>query len=342
MIRTSSHIFIPQDSIRVWLCFIALFIFLIVLVGGITRLTDSGLSITRWDLLSGILPPLTLSDWQTAFALYRQTTEYQLVNSTMTLSDFRFIYWWEWLHRFLGRIIGILYFFPYLWFWYRGLLSSRLKFHLTIIFLLGGLQGFLGWWMVQSGLIGRVDVSHIRLSIHLFLASFIFVYLSFVISSLTPRSISFPTSSSHHRYSLFLIILLFIQIILGSLLAGLDGGMAYNTWPKMGENWIASTIFQLHPFWHNLYDNPAMIQFLHRSFPFIILLFFFYHYFSLRSFSLFHFRRFRIILFLFLFQVLLGISTLLSFVYLPLALIHQLFGFILLCFLSFHIERLRP
>ena len=187
MRNTSTEILDSQFSIRLWLALVALLVVIIVIVGGITRLTDSGLSITEWQPISGILPPLSFSEWQDAFLLYQQTTEYKIINSTMTLSQFQYIYFWEWLHRFLARSVGILFFFPFIWFWYSGKLNLRLSKHLIAIFTLGALQGIVGWWMVQSGLTERVDVSHIRLSVHLFLACLIFVYLVFVIATMTPN-----------------------------------------------------------------------------------------------------------------------------------------------------------
>ncbi len=246
-----------------WLLFVAGLVALMVVVGGITRLTESGLSIVYWKPVSGILPPLSTEEWQRAFAAYRQSPEYRLVNHGMTLAEFKGIFWWEYVHRLLGRLIGIAYGLPLLLFWLRRRIPSGLKPRLLAIFLLGGAQGLLGWFMVKSGLVSEPQVSHYRLAAHLLLALFIFSLLLWTaLDLLEPRH-----GSRQRRWRTMggvLLALVVLQILLGALVAGLKAGYAFNTWPRMGEHWVPPGLFELSPFWRNFFDNAIMVQFLHR------------------------------------------------------------------------------
>ena len=205
--------------IRIWLIVVALMIVAIVVVGGVTRLTDSGLSITEWQPVYGVIPPLGEAQWQEAFAKYRQTAEFRLVNPDMTLASFKAIFWWEWAHRLLGRLIGVVVLVPLVVLWVRGRIERKLKPRLVAIFLLGGVQGALGWWMVASGLGERTDVSQYRLGVHLVVASAILAYVIWVAQGLAPRRAA-PTPAGVRAGAALIVALTFVQIFLGGLVAG--------------------------------------------------------------------------------------------------------------------------
>ncbi|MBA4783089.1 MAG: COX15/CtaA family protein [Rhizobiales bacterium] len=258
-------------AIRFWLFSVLGLIAAMVVVGGATRLTDSGLSITEWKPLLGAIPPLSHADWIEAFDKYRQIPEYQLVNKGMSLADFQFIYWWEWAHRFLGRIIGLAFFVPAVMFWVLGWLPKALKPRIVVLFLLGGLQGVIGWWMVASGLVDRVDVSQYRLAIHLTLACVLFAAVLWVATGLRQR-----TSVDAERQMLgmawFLIAAVLFQIFAGGLVAGMDAGLAYNTWPAMDGSIVPGGLFAMSPFWVNLFENAKTVQFNHRMIAYALWL----------------------------------------------------------------------
>lgn len=249
--------------VRLWLYSIVGLITAMVLVGGATRLTDSGLSITEWKPILGAIPPLSAADWQEAFDKYRAIPEYQLVNKGMSLAEFQFIYWWEWGHRFLGRIIGLAFFIPAVIFWALGWFPAALKPRIVALFILGGLQGLIGWWMVKSGLVDRVDVSQYRLAVHLTLACFLFAAVLWVALGLRDQK-SHASTASMHRFAGALLILIFIQIFAGALVAGMDAGLAYNTWPKMDGALVPSSLLTMSPFWLNMFENAKTVQFDHR------------------------------------------------------------------------------
>ncbi len=258
-----------REPVRTWLYFVAFLIFLLVLVGGATRLTDSGLSITEWKPILGIIPPLNEADWAAAFSKYQQIPEYKLQNAGMLLQDFKFIFWWEWAHRFLARLIGIAFVVPLIWFAIRGRLGRSLWPSLVALLVLGAAQGALGWFMVYSGLTERVDVSQYRLSAHLTLASIIFAAIIWVglgIGRLRQR----PLQCSEY-VSLGLVVLVLLQIAAGGFVAGLDAGMGYNTWPKMEGAWIPEGLAVMKPAWRNLFENALTVQFQHRLLAYFIL-----------------------------------------------------------------------
>lgn len=258
-------------QVRNWLYLVALLIFIMVIVGGATRLTDSGLSITEWKPLLGAIPPLNASDWQIAFDKYRLIPEYQLINKGMSLDDFKFIYWWEWGHRFLGRFIGLVVFFPLAFFWLSGRLESWIKPHLAFLFVLGGLQGFIGWWMVSSGLVERVDVSQYRLATHLTLACIIFAYTLWLARSLALHS-NEPVSKSVVALAPIFVLAILLQIFLGALVAGLDAGLAFNDWPTMDGKIIPADLWILNPAWINAFENPKTVQFIHRMSAYALII----------------------------------------------------------------------
>lgn len=250
-----------------------------VMVGGVTRLTGSGLSITEWKPIMGAIPPLSQEQWETAFAQYRQIPQYQLLNSGMTLSQFKFIFFWEYFHRLLGRVIGLAYFMPWALFALRGAFSRALNVKLLIGLALGGLQGALGWFMVKSGLSDRVYVSQYRLAAHLGLALFVLSYLFWLVLSLRSESNPDPSSSRtpHHagaglRTPLKAITaLLCIQIFWGALVAGLKAGFGYNTFPTMNGDWFPRDFLQVQPTWLNFFEGHAGVQFAHRTLGWLLV-----------------------------------------------------------------------
>lgn len=261
----------PDPLVGAWLIVIAVMVVGMILLGGATRLTDSGLSITEWRPVTGAIPPLSAADWARAFALYQQTTEYQAQNAGMSLGEFQFIYWWEWAHRFLGRAIGVVFAVPFLIFWRTGRLKGRFA-PILILFALGGLQGAVGWWMVSSGLVGRLDVAPQRLATHLGLA---FLILGFAVW-LALEAFGWPKEKSRlggPRWALpVFLAVLFLQILLGAFVAGVDAGRAYSDWPTIGGDLFPRTYAQLQPFWRNWVENHAAIQFNHRVLGYVVAL----------------------------------------------------------------------
>ena len=259
----NSHI---KKQISLWLLTIFIILSIMIIVGGLTRLTDSGLSITEWELFSGFLPPLTHQKWIFYFDLYKKIPEFKLQNYDMTLNDFKIIFWWEWGHRFLGRLIGLLFLIPLVYFSFREKFKNLSLYYL--IFLLICFQGFIGWYMVSSGLIDRVDVSHFRLSIHLLVA---FIILSLVLwSYLNLKNIELSIYKIPYIPTIFLICV-FTQIILGAFVSGMDAGKIYNTWPLMGSTFFPNDNNFLNLFKLSAFSDPSLVQFMHRNFAYLIL-----------------------------------------------------------------------
>ncbi|HEV2957666.1 MAG TPA: COX15/CtaA family protein [Xanthobacteraceae bacterium] len=251
-------------AIRLWLLAIAALIVATVLLGGATRLTESGLSIVEWQPVTGTLPPLSVGEWQAEFDKYRLTPQYRHLNAGMSLDAFKVIYWWEWAHRLLGRAIGAAFLLPFLFFLWRGFITPRLRARLWTIFALGALQGAVGWWMVASGLVNRVEVSQYRLATHLVLACAIFAAIVWTVQSLSQRTAAAP---ARLRWSAAgLLVLLLVQIYLGALVAGLRAGFVYNTWPLIDGSFVpgAGSLFANAPAWRSLFENPLTVQFDHR------------------------------------------------------------------------------
>lgn len=258
-------------AVAVWLLAVAGLVFLMVVVGGITRLTESGLSIVRWEPLSGAIPPIGEAAWADEFAAYKQSPQYQLVNSGMSLADFKSIYFWEYVHRLLGRIIGLAFALPLVWFAWRRAIPNGYGWKLAGLLALGALQGAIGWWMVASGLVDRPDVSHIRLAVHLVAALAIFAALLWVALNLLrladdrdARPARMPTAA------IWMLSLLFLQFLFGAYVAGLDAGYAYSSWPKMGGEWFPADAPMLEPWLRNFADSPIMVQFVHRWLAFAV------------------------------------------------------------------------
>jgi cytochrome c oxidase assembly protein subunit 15 len=255
----------PVRAIRLWLLAVAALIVAMVLVGGATRLTESGLSIVEWQPVTGTLPPLSAADWQSEFDKYRATPQYRHLNAGMSLDDFKVIYWWEWAHRLLGRVIGAAFLLPFLFFLWRGWVTPRLRTRLCAIFALGALQGAVGWWMVASGLVNRVEVSQYRLATHLVLACAIFAAIVWTLQGLSERATA--AVPSHLRWgAVGLLALVLVQIYLGALVAGLRAGYVYNTWPLIDGTFIpdSGSLFATAPPWRNLFENALTVQFDHR------------------------------------------------------------------------------
>ena len=265
-----------RNGIFVWLMILAMLVAIMVLVGGATRLTDSGLSITEWAPVMGALPPLSQADWDTAFAAYKETTEFKEQNHWMTLADFKPIFWWEWGHRQLGRLIGVVWAIGFLIFLFAARIPDGWTGRLLLLGALGGLQGALGWWMVASGLTGRLDVAPYRLAAHLGLAFLIFALLLWY--ALRVRHDPVETLQRRRRressimgFSGVVIALVFIQILSGALVAGLDAGRGHVDWPLMQGRFFPEEGLEMSPFWLNLFENPALAQFNHRIIAYLIL-----------------------------------------------------------------------
>jgi heme a synthase len=260
-----------RRAIRAWLLVVAALVFATAAMGGATRLTGSGLSIVEWRPVTGTLPPLSDAAWQAEFAKYKTIPQYQELNRGMSLDAFKFIYWWEWGHRLLGRLIGAAFLLPFLWFLWRGWIEPALRLRLWAIFALGAVQGAVGWWMVSSGLAERLSVSQYRLAFHLTLACIIFAVLLWTAQRLKPRDVV-DVMPRIRTGALALVVLMLGQIYLGALVAGLRAGMIYNTWPLIDGALMPdlSRLFFEQPWWRNFFENTLMVQFNHRMMAYLI------------------------------------------------------------------------
>ena len=278
-------------AVDVWLWLTAFLVLVMVGVGGATRLTGSGLSITEWQPILGAIPPLSEADWQDAFAKYKLIPQYTQVNKGMALPEFKAIFWWEWGHRFLGRLIGLAFALPLAWFWWQGRVGGALGRRLFVLLALGGLQGFIGWYMVISGLSERTSVSQYRLAMHLGLAILIFGLLVWTALDLAAdraraRSVRLATlSDSQRRSACWLTGLVFVQILLGALVAGLRAGHTYNTWPLMDGKVIPDGLITMAPWYLNAFENITTVQFNHRLMAYVVLAFATAHAYSLQRVS---------------------------------------------------------
>jgi heme a synthase len=256
-----------RKAVGVWLLAIALIILAMVTIGGLTRITGSGLSITEWDPIMGAIPPLNDAQWTEAFAKYQKIPQYVLENRGMSLEGFQGIFWWEWTHRFLGRLLGVAFFLPFLWFAWKGAIRKSDWPRMMLLFVLGGLQGFIGWWMVQSGLETRVSVSQYRLAIHLGAALLLLIAILWIaLEYLRDRK----GSPNPARYAFGFVALVYAQMLLGALVAGLHAGLIYNTWPDMDGHVFPEHPFFSAPWWINFFENPGLAQFDHRIGAYIV------------------------------------------------------------------------
>lgn len=332
--------------VRLWLYAVAALIVLMVVVGGATRLTESGLSITEWKPITGMLPPLSETAWKAEFEKYRQIPQYQQINRGMSLDEFRTIFWWEWAHRLLGRLIGFVFLLPFLWFLRRGLITGPLRWKLAGLFALGGLQGAVGWWMVASGLVGRVDVSQYRLATHLTLACIILAATMAVADGLRPRAgrrDDAAPSGTARALAAVLFVAVIVQIFLGGLVAGLDAGLTYTTWPLMDGHFIppAASLFVQEPAWRNAFENVLTVQFNHRMTAYAVLALAVANWLVLRRHPGPAAGRGLILLLLVLCQAFLGIWTLIHQVPIDIALAHQFGATVVLIAATVHLCRIR-
>jgi cytochrome c oxidase assembly protein subunit 15 len=259
-------------AVRIWLAALAALIIAMILVGGATRLTDSGLSITEWKPIVGVVPPLSESDWNEAFASYKTIPEYTELKRGMSLEEFKTIYWWEWAHRFLGRLIGFAFFIPFAAFWMAGYIPRALLPKLLGLFVLGGLQGALGWYMVKSGLTLRTDVSQYRLAAHFGVALLILAYTLWLLFGLGREARVSAQDRSAGLVAGFVLALISTQMLAGALVAGTDAGMGYNTWPLIDGAFVPPGLGDASPWYLNLFENPLTVQFEHRMLGYAVVL----------------------------------------------------------------------
>jgi heme a synthase len=318
MYSANSHI---NYQLKIWLLTLLSLIILIILVGGLTRLTDSGLSITTWELFVGFLPPLTNDKWIDYFNLYKTIPEYQEQNFNMNVDEFKVIFWWEWAHRQLGRLIGLVALLPLLYFSIKNGLWVAKRY--GTIFLLVCLQGFFGWYMVSSGLVNRIDVSHYRLSIHLFTA---FIILSIVFwNFLKLTALQINQISIKSFFIKFFLVLLFTQLIIGAFVSGMDAGTIYNTWPLMGASYFPNDSKVIELLDISFFDNPSIVQFVHRNLAYLIIIVYIFLLISVFKETNKIFRKPILIIGISLFlQIVLGVLTILSGVKIIFASLHQI------------------
>jgi heme a synthase len=269
-----------RRAVRLWLLSVAALIFAMVVVGGATRLTQSGLSIVEWNPVIGVLPPLSQDSWNAEFSKYQAIPQYQQINRGMNLDQFKVIYWWEWAHRLLGRVIGAAFLLPLLWFLWKGWMEVAFLGRMWLIFAVGAAQGFVGWWMVASGLADRVEVSQYRLAFHLTLACALFAAILWTAQRLShPYGVPIADEGRVgagpvriRAAAAVLPILVLCQIYLGALVAGLHAGLIYNTWPQIDGGFVPPTwqLFFDEPWWRNFFENPLTVQFVHRAVAYVV------------------------------------------------------------------------
>jgi cytochrome c oxidase assembly protein subunit 15 len=326
-----------NNQLSLWLITMFWIIAIMIVVGGLTRLTDSGLSITEWQLFSGVLPPLNNNDWIMYFNLYKKIPEYELQNYNMTLQEFKIIFWWEWGHRFLGRVIGISFLIPLVYF------SFKIEFYkllnLYLIFFLICFQGYIGWYMVSSGLVDRVDVSHFRLSIHLLIA---FLILSLIFWNYLKTKI---INNNTRRISVFLplifLILVFIQIVVGAFVSGMDAGKIYNSWPLMGNTYFPNDNDFKDLFKLSAFSDPSLVQFMHRNLAYLIMFLYFFIFYKIYKNKIYDlYKSINILGIFIILQIILGIYTVIYGAQLYIAAMHQLSSIFLVssCIYFFYIN----
>ncbi|WP_427026038.1 COX15/CtaA family protein [Aureimonas ureilytica] len=332
-----------RRAIQIWLYCVAAMILALVVVGGATRLTESGLSITEWKPIHGIIPPLSQAEWQEEFDLYRQIPQYQLVNKGMSLSEFQTIFWWEWAHRFLARSVGFAFALPLAFFWATGRVEPWLKPRLVGLLALGGLQGAIGWWMVASGLVERTDVSQYRLAVHLTMACVIFAATLWIAKGLSPRRVAPPPTGHSAKVGYLLVALALVQIYLGGLVAGLDAGLSFNTWPLMDGQLVPSNLLAMSPAWRNFFENVMTVQFTHRCGAYLLFTVAVVHAFAARRLApgSRHAKMATHLAGMVTVQAALGITTLLLQVPIGWALLHQAGALLVLGGAVFHARELK-
>ena len=330
--------------INYWLISLLLFIGLIVIVGGLTRLTDSGLSITTWDVVKGILPPITKNQWIEAFNLYKQIPQYYLLNENMTMNEFKIIYYWEYIHRILGRILGLLFLIPFLFIYLKKILTKKYNQNFFILFLLILLQGTVGWYMVKSGLVENTTVSHYRLAIHLNLAFILFsaIFWYFLNIKLKENKFFFNLSTKYLVTKIF-IFLVFLQITFGAFTSGLDAGQIYQTWPLMNNYIFPDDLSSSSIFSMQIFNEPSFIQFVHRKLAYVIFIYVlvmsFFVFFKKEKYK---YNSTYFLLIMIFIQLILGIYTLLSGANILVASLHQISTiFLLISSIYFYYKTIR-
>ena len=310
-----------NNQISLWLIIMFWIITIMIVVGGLTRLTDSGLSITEWQLFSGVFPPMNKTDWELYFNLYKEIPEFSLQNYNMSLQEFKIIFWWEWAHRFLGRLIGIGFLIPLLYFSFKINISKL--FNLYLIFFLICFQGFMGWYMVSSGLVDRVDVSHFRLSVHLLIA---FLILSLIFwNYLKLTKINIISHKIHSMIPLCFLILIFFQIAIGAFVSGMDAGKIYNSWPFMGTTYFPDDNKFVNLFKLSAFSDPSLVQFLHRNLAYVIGLFYLLIFFKIyKNKNVEQYKAINLLGFFIILQIVLGIFTILYGAQIFIASLHQI------------------
>ncbi len=309
-----------NNQLSLWLITMFIIISIMIVVGGLTRLTDSGLSITEWQLFSGLFPPLNHNDWILYFNLYKEIPEFRLQNFNMTLEEFKVIFWWEWAHRFLGRVIGLCYLIPLIYFSFKVKVSKILN--LYFIFFLICFQGFIGWYMVSSGLVDRVDVSHFRLSIHLLIA---FLILSLIFwNYLKYRNYKQVLNGMNSIIPLIFLVLILIQIVIGAFVSGMDAGKIYNSWPLMGNTYFPNDNNIENLFKLSAFSDPSLVQFIHRNLAYVIGLFYVLIFFKVYKNKINKlYRSVNILGFFIILQIILGIFTIILGAQIYIAAVHQ-------------------
>ena len=310
-----------NNQISIWLISMFWIISIMIVVGGLTRLTDSGLSITKWQLFSGLIPPLNHNDWIKYFNLYKEIPEFKLQNYNMNIQEFKVIFWWEWAHRFLGRLIGIIYLVPLIYFSFKIKIYKLLDLYL--IFFLICVQGFIGWYMVNSGLVDKIDVSHFRLSIHLLIA---FLILSLIFwNYLKIKKKSIILNKINPIIPFLFLILIFTQIAIGAFVSGMDAGKIYNSWPLMGNSYFPNDNNFLNLFKLSAFSDPSLVQFMHRNLAYIIGIFYlliFYKIYKNKMYELYN--PVNILGFFIILQIILGVYTVIYGAQIYIASMHQL------------------
>ena len=310
-----------NNQMSLWLITMFWFVSIMIVVGGLTRLTDSGLSITEWQLFSGLFPPLSHNDWVKYFNLYKEIPEFKLQNYNMSIDEFKVIFWWEWVHRFLGRLIGICFLIPLIYFSFQ--INIRKLLNLYLIFLLICVQGFIGWYMVKSGLVNRVDVSHFRLSLHLVTA---FLILSLIFWNYLKLRTNIMISNKINIYiPLIFLVLIFVQIIIGAFVSGMDAGKVYNTWPLMNGRYFPNDNDVINIFKLSAFNDPSLVQFIHRNLAYIIgfsYIIICYKIYKNKMYDLY--KSVNILGFIIALQIILGIFTVINGAHIYIAAMHQL------------------
>lgn len=312
--------------INLWLILTILLIVSMIIVGGLTRLTDSGLSITKWDLFSGILPPFSESKWIEYFNLYKEIPQFILINNDISIDDFKIIFYWEFYHRLLGRIIGLFFLLPLIYFTFKKIINKKDLIKLYLIFFLICFQGFVGWFMVQSGLINDISVSHYRLSLHLFIAFIILSILSWIyLNNINLTHKKFFSNFTENNIIKFFIFLLFIQIIFGAFVSGLDAGKIYQTWPLMNSTFFPNDVEIKKSLDLINFNDRSYVQFIHRIIAYLIFgIYLFFGFNILINKKKYLYKHFSIVMLILLVQIVLGISTLISGLNFYLASLHQI------------------